>query len=88
MKEELALTQCFGIGRQARKEAMVEGETVFREEGDTLTRMIRERYQAIADGSLHCLVFLHIKTDHGVEVSGHIDLTQRLEGNYFNSRKN
>ena len=64
MKEELALTQCFGIGGQARKEAMVEGETVFREEGDTLTRMIRERYQAIADGSLHCLVFLHIRTEH------------------------
>ena len=77
MKEELALTQCYGLGGQARKEAMVEGETLCREEGNTLTRMIRERYQATADGSLHCLVFLHIKTDHGVEVSGHIDLAQR-----------
>ena len=77
MKEELALTQCFGIGGQARQEVVMEGENMFREEGNTLTRMIRERYQAIADGSLNCLLFLHIKTDNGIEVSGHIDLSQR-----------
>ena len=77
MKEELALTQCFGLGRNQR-ESISEGDTIFKEEGNTLTKVIRERYQSILDGSLNSLLFVHLKTENGIEVSGHIDLTQRL----------
>jgi hypothetical protein len=77
MKEELALTQCFGMGRNQR-ESITEGDTIFKEEGNTLTKVIRERYQSILDGSLNSLLFVHLKTENGIEVSGHIDLTQRL----------
>ena len=77
MKEELALTQCFGIGRNKR-ESLAEGDNIFKEEGNMLTKMIRDRYQSIVDGSLNTLLFLHLKTENGIEVSGNIDLTQRL----------
>ena len=78
MKEELALTQCFGMERNQR-EGISEGDTIFKEEGNTLTKVIRERYQSILDGTLNSLLFVHIKTETGIEVSGHIDLTQRFE---------
>ena len=77
MKEELALTQCFGMGRNQR-ESISEGDTIFKEEGNTLTTVIRERYQSILDGSLNSLLFVHLKIENGIEVSGHIDLTQRF----------
>ena len=47
------------------------------ERGDPLTRCIRDRYQATLAGTLHSLLFLHVTTDSGLDVSGHIDLAQR-----------
>ena len=76
IKEEIALTQSFGMGRN-HTDSMTEGETVFKEEGNPMTKIIRERYKSIVDGSLNSLLFVHLKTDNGMEVSGHIDLTQR-----------
>ena len=78
MKEELALTQCFGM-RQNQRQSITEGDTIFKEEGNTLTIVIRERYQSILDGTLNSLLFVHLRTENGIEVSGHIDLIQRYE---------
>ena len=35
------------------------------------------RYQSTLGGGLHCLLFVHVTTDSGLDVSGHIDLAQR-----------
>ena len=35
------------------------------------------RYQSTLAGSLHSLLFVHITNDSGLDVSGHIDLSQR-----------
>ena len=82
LKEELALSHCFG--KKRGKEQSVEGEKrenvgqgIHIEESDAMTELIRNRYQSIADGSLNCLLFIHIKKEKGFEMSGHIDLTQR-----------
>jgi hypothetical protein len=78
MKEELALTQCYGIGWNQR-ECISERDTIFKEAGNTLTKVIQERYQSILIGNLNSLPFVHLKTENGIEVSGHIDLIQRYE---------
>ena len=78
MKDKLALTQCFGMGRNQR-ESISEGYTIFKEKRNTLTKVIREGYQSILDGSLNSLLFVHLKHENGIEVSGYIDLTQRFE---------
>ena len=78
MKEELALTQSFRMGHN-HNDSMSEGHNTFNEEGKPITKMIRERYQSIVDGSLNALLFVHVKTENRMEVSGHIDLNQRCE---------
>ena len=35
------------------------------------------RYQSTLAGGLHSLLFVHVTTDSGLDVSGHIDLAQR-----------
>ena len=80
MKEELELTQSFGIGRN-HNDILSEGENIFnKEDGNPITKIIRERYKSIVDGSLNALLFVHVKTDNRMEVSGHIDITQRCKG--------
>ena len=37
------------------------------------------RYQSTLAGGLHSLLFVHVTTDSGLDISGHIDLAQRYQ---------
>ena len=50
-----------------------------RQKGDETNHQLLEtnRYQSTLAGGLHCLLFVHVTTDSGLDISGHIDLAQR-----------
>ena len=84
MKEELAMTQGFGIRKSKKKRQIVTVKTdteVDNSEGDgnknPITTFIRDRYRNLLDNHLNTVIFIIFKSDKGLEVSGHIDLNQR-----------
>ena len=88
MKEELAISQGFGIMKNLKSKSTEETEQEAGGEDDTntntnlaksgLSKFVCDRYPNIVAGILHTLLFIHIKPEAGVEVSGHVDLNQRL----------
>ena len=64
-----------------KRDSVKEGDALFKEKGSVLTNLIRERYQSIVDGSLNSVLFIHLTSDKGSEISGHIDLTHRYTEN-------
>ena len=98
MKEELALTQGFGIKKSKKKrqckdtlksdaevdkadkvttdavDENVEGD----DDNNLITKFIRDRYRNLLDNALNTVIFIILKSDKGLELSGHIDLNQRV----------
>ena len=95
MKEEIALSQGFGMRKLQRKAAKSQqdqqhllneklsgagaSEDLSTSVSDSLmTQFIRDRYRNMLDNELNTVLFIIVKSDSGVEISGHIDLNQRV----------
>ena len=93
MKEELALTQGYGIKNLKRnKDANVDEERTIHEKENIsnepptvvcgshnfMSTFIQDRYRSILENSVNTLLFIIVKSDKGIEMSGHIDLNQRF----------
>ena len=93
MKEELALTQGYGIKNLKRnKDANVDEERTIHEKENIsneppavvcgshnfMSTFIQDRYRSILENTVNTLLFIIVKSDKGIEMSGHIDLNQRF----------
>ena len=83
MKEELAISQGFGFERRkstiGNKDEIETTETSDETlHHSTVTKFIQDRYRNIVDNSINSVLFIILRHDNGVEVSGHIDLNQRF----------
>ena len=83
MKERLAEARSINNQANDEGEAGEEKKKKMMDNNDKMVAAIRARYKTNQDGEVHSLIYLHVVTDAGLEISGHLDLSDRLATENF-----
>ena len=92
MKEEMAISQGFGMKKIKRKtqksssdsnnvepDEIDKSSNADNENNNVMVKFLRDRYRMMVDNTINTLLFIIVQSDQRGELSGHIDLNQRFQ---------